>query len=93
MQPYTIKPGETVTGVGFDFAARLADGETLSSASATGSTGLTVASATASGTEATATISVASDLADSDLLLTFTVTGTAGSVRKAVRSVLVRAAE
>lgn len=91
MQPYIIKPGETVSGIGFDFLTRLADGETLISASASASTGLTVSEVAYLGTIASATIACAADQVDADLELVFTVTGTEGSIRKATRPMLVRA--
>lgn len=93
MKPFTIKPGETVTGMGINFISRLAADETLTSTTATASTGLTVTACSVSGTIAAATVAAAADLIDSDLSITFTATGNAGSVRKATRSILVRATE
>lgn len=90
MNPYVIKPGETVYGVGFDFAERLASGETISNVQCSAGTGITVVGTSSSGTQAMAVIQVAAGQADADVDVVFTVTGSAGSVRKATREIWIR---
>lgn len=92
MIPFTAKPGEIISGLGFDFHRRLATGETIAQVTATASGPLSAANPAAAGTEATATITVAADAADGDYPVLFSVTGSLGSVRKATRTVLVRQA-
>ena len=42
MNPFIVKPGETIEGLGYDFTTKLATGETISSApTVTADTGLT----------------------------------------------------
>lgn len=91
MIPYVAKPGETIVGLGFDFGRRLADGETLSTVSVTAPPPLSKVAESVAGTEAVVQLSVSDDAADGDYPVIFAVTGTAGSVRKAARTVLVRA--
>lgn len=90
MQPFTIKPGEIVSGLGFNFSSKLAEGEVLQLVTVTASPGLTVTTSAVSGTNATATVECTAGQADADLELFYSVTGNAGSVRKATRSILVR---
>ena len=91
MTPFVAKPGETIVGLGFDFVRRLAAGETLSLVSLSASGDITAANGGANQTTATATVTVNPDAVDGDASITFTVTGSAGSVRKATRSILIRA--
>lgn len=92
MTPFVAKAGETIKGLGFDFSTRLSSGETIASSAVVAGTGLTINSTTNSGTQALADVSIAAGLADCDIDIEFTVTGSAGSVRKASRVVWVRAA-
>lgn len=91
MNPFPAKPGETISGVGLDFATRLAVGETLLSVVVTPVAGVTVNASGVSGTIAAADISIAANQADADLALLYAVTGTAGSIRKGYRTIQVRA--
>lgn len=91
MQPFTVKPGETIVGLGINFLARLDDGEVLQEVTVTASAGLSVIASSVSGTIATATVSCNANQADADLELYYSVAGNAGSIRKATRSILVRA--
>jgi len=91
MNPFVAKPGETIRGIGFDFATRLAAGETIASSIITADSGLTVDSTSNSSAIALANISIAANQADADLNISYTVTGSAGSVRKATRIVWIRA--
>jgi hypothetical protein len=90
MNSFVIKPGETVVGLGFDFANRLAAGETLLSVDILPDPGLTVNSSSVTGTIAVASISVSAPHPDAELALEFTVTGTAGSVRKGTRMIQIK---
>lgn len=78
--------------MGFDFSTRLAAGEIIDSSTVVAGAGLTVTGTTNSGTQALADVSVTTGLEDCDIDIEFTVTGTAGSVRKAARTIWVRAA-
>lgn len=91
MTPFVAKPGETIKGLGFDFVRRLATGETVSAVTATCSAPLSVVSTGSSGTIAMVDVQVAANAADGDHDVTFSVTGSAGSVRKATRTILIRA--
>jgi hypothetical protein len=92
MTPFVAKPGETITGLGLDFSAYLADDETISDVTAAASNaGLTVSGAGSSGTIAVAHVAVAANLADGEYRIDYTVTGSAGSVRKSYRRILVAA--
>jgi hypothetical protein len=91
MNPFVIKPGETVVGLGINFATRLASGETLSNVAVTASAGITVVASSVDGTTAFANISVDSAQADADMFVQFTATGNAGSIRKGRREIIVRA--
>jgi flavin-binding protein dodecin len=91
MQPFIVKPGETIVGLGLDFVNRLASEETISEVNASTPSAISIVGSSATGTKAAATISIPSGLSDSDLVVNFTVTGTAGSVRKGSRLIWVRA--
>lgn len=91
MIPFVAKPGETIIGLGFDFTTRLAQAESVSAVSATASSPLSVTATASSGSIATATIVVDPAASDGDYPVLFAVTGSAGSVRKATRNVMVRA--
>lgn len=88
--PFVAKPGETITGFGFDFSRRLSQGETLVAATVVAASLLVVSAESTSGAEATATITVPPDAVAGDYAVAFTVTGSLGSVRKATRTVMVR---
>lgn len=90
MSPFLIRPGETVVGIGVDFAGYLATGETIADVTVTASAGLTASDPQYSGTVATATATVAADQADTEVTITFRVTGTLGSVRYGARSIVIR---
>lgn len=92
MIPFTAKPGEVISGLGFDFVKRLAQGETISGVAVSADAPLSTSGAAATGTEATVSVAVASDAADGSYPVVFAVTGSLGSVRKAARTILVRAA-
>jgi hypothetical protein len=94
MTPFVAKPGETIEGLGLDFDTRLTEGETISSVAAvvTSGTGLSITGTGYSGTIAVAVVAVPDNQPDGDHVILYTVTGTNGSVRKASRTVWVRAA-
>jgi len=91
MEPFIVKPGETIKGLGRDFATRLAPGETVASVvAACDSTGITVAATGMSGATAFADLVIADSLTDTTRTLSLTVTGTVGSIRKGSRLIWVR---
>lgn len=94
MTPFITKPGETVVGLGIDFRSRLAVGETIAAVPTVTSdtAGIIISNQGYSGTVATAAIAIPANQADASVILTYVVTGSAGSVRKASRVVWVRAA-
>lgn len=90
LNPFTAKPGETINGLGIDFASRLAAGEALASVIVTPDSGITVIASSVDGTNALASVSIAANQPDGDLSILYTATGNAGSVRKGWRTILVR---
>jgi fermentation-respiration switch protein FrsA (DUF1100 family) len=92
MDPFIVKPGETIKGLGLNFSARLANGETISSApTVTADAGLTVSGQAFQGATALADIAVAANQPDGLLTVHYSVTGTLGSVRKGARTISVLA--
>ena len=94
MTPFIVKPGEIIEGLGLDFDTRLTEGESIASVAVvvTSGTGLSIDGTGYSGTIAVAGVSVPVNQPDGDHTILYTVTGTAGSVRKAARTIWVRAA-
>ena len=91
MNPFIVKPGETIKGLGIDFVNRLATSETIASTpTITADAGLTLSEKAYSGTIATVTIVVGGAQADAALNVYFTVTGSSGSIRKGTRVIWVR---
>jgi hypothetical protein len=92
MNPFIVKPGETIEGLGYDFTTKLATGETIASTpTVTADTGLTVSGAAFSGAIALANVAVPGNAIDAQLNVYYTVTGTLGSVRKGTRLIWIRA--
>lgn len=92
MNPFVVKPGETVVGLGLNFVNRLAAGETIVDASAVAGSGVVVENTTWQGSTVFAQVKVEANQVDGSSSVNFTVTGSAGSVRKGSRSVTIRAA-
>jgi hypothetical protein len=93
MNPFIVKPGETIIGLGIDFTNRLATSETIAGVpTVTADAGLTVSGQAYQGAIALANIAVGAAQADAALNVFYTVTGTSGSVRKGTRLVWVRSA-
>jgi hypothetical protein len=91
MIPFEVKQGELINGIGFNFVNRLVTGETILSSVVTTGNGLTVTGTSNSGADAIASIQVGNDIPDQETFIDFTVTGSAGSVRKARRVVIIKA--
>jgi pseudouridine-5'-phosphate glycosidase len=90
MNPFIAHPGETIVDLGIDFAEHLLAAETVASVVITPDVGITVASQSQSGTTVFAKISIAANQPDADLSILYTVTGTAGSIRKGWRLIAIR---
>ena len=91
MNSFEAKPGETIVGLGVDFATRLSAGEMLVSVTLEAEDGLTIVATSVVNTVANATIAVAVEQLDADLSITYTATGSAGSILKFSRRISVRA--
>jgi len=91
MEPFIAKPGETIVGLGLDFTSRLATGETILTVAVSAPTGISASATGHDGTKAYATLAIDAAAPDGDTTVTFTVTGTAGSIRIGSRTVTIRA--
>lgn len=90
MNTFIAKPLETITGIGFDFSNRLATGEIITHVDVTPDTGITVNGTNYSNTIAVTDITIGANTDTKTLNLVFSITGSAGSIRKATRLILVR---
>lgn len=90
MRPFEVLPGEIITGFGCDFAEHFIDGETIAAATVLADTGINADTVETSGTIATATLTIVADTPPSLLSVIISATGTAGSLRKVTRTILVK---
>ena len=90
MTPFIVIPGERVVGLGLNFINRLAKNETLVAVDVVAPSGVTIISSAVTGAIAVATVDIAAGLASGSLAINYTVTGTAGSIRKGSRQLFVQ---